>query len=183
MRTIFLLVFVSLRGLAQFSGLATTTDGSALYFSSTLRLRGSTESDAPKIFRHGAKFDLVEEVLRDNSIPDNTSNFYELIEPQVSGDGKIVAYTSTPECYNLPTVDCQVQYLPNVVGASHYSNACPRLGPCPAQSGWEISRHLLLSRRDLARNRHFRFCSRPKLLFFRVHWWAMGCRRSPMGEC
>jgi hypothetical protein len=90
MRTIFLLVFVSLRGLAQFSGLAATTDGSALYFSSTLRLRGSTESDGPKIFRHGAKFDLVEEVLRDNSVPDNTSNFYMLIEPQVSGDGKMV---------------------------------------------------------------------------------------------
>jgi uncharacterized protein (TIGR03437 family) len=118
MRTIVLLLVAGLPVPAQFSGLATTTDGSQLYFSSTLRPRGSTESDAPKIFRYGPKFDLVEEVLRDNSVPDNLSNYYELIEPQVSGDGKIVAYTSTPECYNLPTVDCQTQYLPNVVGAN-----------------------------------------------------------------
>jgi uncharacterized protein (TIGR03437 family) len=116
MRTIFLLLALGVPVLAQFSGLATTTDGSQLYFSSTLRLHGSTESDAPKIFRHGTAFDLVAEVLRDNSVPDITSNFYMLIEPQVSGDGKIVAYTSTPECYNLPTVDCQTQFLPNVVG-------------------------------------------------------------------
>ena len=118
MRTIVLLIFAGLPVLAQFSGLATTTDGSQLYFSSTLRLRGSTESDAPKIFRHGATFDLVQGVLRDNSVPDNLSNYYELIEPQVSGDGRVVAYTSTPECYNLPTVDCQTQYLPNVVGGN-----------------------------------------------------------------
>jgi hypothetical protein len=85
MRTVVLLLFAGLPLLAQFSGLATTTDGAQLYFSSTLRLGGSTESDAPKIFRHGAKFDLVEEVLRDNSVPDNLSNYYELIEPQVSG--------------------------------------------------------------------------------------------------
>ncbi len=116
MRTIILFLLAGLPMLAQFSGLATTTDGSQLYFSSTLRLRGSTESNAPKIFRHGTTFDLVKEVLRDDSVPDNTSNFYELIEPQVSGDGKIVAYTSTPECYNLPTVDCQTQFLPNVIG-------------------------------------------------------------------
>lgn len=116
MRTIILLLLPGLPLLAQFSGLATTTDGSQLYFSSTLRLHGSTASDAPKIFRHGTTFDLVQEVLRDNSVPDNTSNFYMLIEPQVSGDGKIVAYTSTPECYNLPTVDCQMQFLPNVIG-------------------------------------------------------------------
>jgi uncharacterized protein (TIGR03437 family) len=118
MRTIILLLFAGLPMLAQFSGLATTTDGSQLYFSSTLRLRGSTESDAPKIFQHGTNFSLFREVLRDNSVPDNLSNYYELIEPQVSGDGAIVAYTSTPECYDLPTVNCQIQYLPNVVGTS-----------------------------------------------------------------
>jgi uncharacterized protein (TIGR03437 family) len=116
MRTIILVFLLGLPLLAQFSGLVTTTDGSQLYFSSTLRRHGSTESDAPKIFRHGTTFDLVAQVLRDNSVPDNTSNFYMLIEPQVSGDGKIVAYTSTPECYNLPTVNCQTQFLPNVVG-------------------------------------------------------------------
>jgi uncharacterized protein (TIGR03437 family) len=134
MRTIILLLLPGLPLLAQFAGLATTTDGSQLYFSSTLRLHGSTESDAPKIFRHGTTFDLVEEVLRDNSVPDNTSNFYMLIEPQVSGNGKIVAYTSTPECYNLPTVNCQTQYLPNVVsGPAVPTHALPfghaRLSP------------------------------------------------------
>src|ERR1035438_7961102 len=95
MRTIVLLIFAGLPILAQFSGLATTTDGSQLYFSSTLRLRGSTESDAPKIFRHGASFSLVREVLRDDSVPDQLSNYYMLIEPQVSGDGKVVDRKST----------------------------------------------------------------------------------------
>src|ERR1039457_3477260 len=120
MRTIVLLLFAGLPVLAQFSGLATTTDGPQLYFSSTLRLRGSTESDAPKIFRHGAKFDLVEEVLRDNSIPNQLSNYYMLIEPQVSGDGKVVAYTSTLECYASQSTVCGTQYLPNVVGENPF---------------------------------------------------------------
>jgi uncharacterized protein (TIGR03437 family) len=118
MRTIILLLFAGLPMLAQFSGLATTTDGSQVYFSSTLRLRGSTESDAPKIFQHGTNFSLFREVLRGDSVQGNSSNYYELIEPQVSGDGTIVAYTSTAECYNLPTVNCQTQYLPNVAGPS-----------------------------------------------------------------
>src|ERR1022692_2629537 len=118
MRTIVLLIFAGLPILAQFSGLATTTDGSQLYFSSTLRLRGSTESDAPKIFRHGASFSLVREVLRDDSVPDQLSNYYMLIEPQVSGDGKVVAYTSTLECYASQSTVCGTQYLPNVVGGS-----------------------------------------------------------------
>ena len=121
MRTVVLLLFAGLPLLAQFSGLATTTDGSQLYFSSTLRLRGSTESDAPKIFRHGATFDLVQEVLRDDSIPDQLSNYYMLIEPQVSGDGKVVAYTSTLECYASQSTVCGTQYLPNVVGGNPFS--------------------------------------------------------------
>jgi hypothetical protein len=60
MRAAILLLFVgaSLPILAQFSGLTTTTDGSQLYFSSPLRLRGSNEPDSPKIFHHGARFDL-----------------------------------------------------------------------------------------------------------------------------
>jgi uncharacterized protein (TIGR03437 family) len=120
MRTVVLLLFAGLPVLAQFSGLATTTDGPQLYFSSTLRLRGSTESDAPKIFRHGASFSLVREVLRDDSVPDQLSNYYMLIEPQVSGDGKVVAYTSTLECYASQSTVCGTQYLPNVVGENPF---------------------------------------------------------------
>lgn len=84
---------------AQFSGLVTTTDGSQLYFSSKLRLKGSSESDSPKIFHYSSSFGLFREQVRDDSHPPDQSNPYILIEPQVSGDGRTIAYTSDRECY------------------------------------------------------------------------------------
>ena len=116
------MLFAGLPLLAQFSDLATTTDGSDLYFSSKLRLRGSNQSDAPKIFRHGVKFDLFREVIRDNSSPLAPSNYYILIEPQVSADGKIVVYTSTQECYKVQNSHCELSYQVKTDGANVPAN-------------------------------------------------------------
>src|SRR5579863_6639464 len=119
MRTVVLLLFAgnSLPVFGQFTGLATTTDGSKLYFSSSLRLRGSNQEDAPKIFSYDAGFKLVREVDLDNSIPENESNYYKLIEPQVSGDGKVVAFTSGQDCNPNQSNTCVAQYLGNVLGS------------------------------------------------------------------
>jgi len=135
MRTVILLLIAgnSLPMFGQFSGLSTTTDGSQLYFSSTLRLRGSDSSDAPKIFSHGATFRLVREVDRDNSVPDHQTNYYMLVEPQVSGDGKVVAYTSGQECYQSQSETCVGQYVANVLGSNILGSNLPlghaRLSP------------------------------------------------------
>jgi uncharacterized protein (TIGR03437 family) len=71
---------------AQYSDLATTRDGNQLYFSSSLRLRGTNELDTPKIFRYTSAFDLIQQPA--------TSNEY-LVEPEVSADGAVTGYTDT----------------------------------------------------------------------------------------
>ena len=71
---------------AQYSDLVTTRDGNQLYFSSSLRLRGTTEFDTPKIFRYTSAFDLIQQGA--------TSNEY-LVEPEVSADGSVTGYTAT----------------------------------------------------------------------------------------
>ena len=86
-------------------------------------VQGSHESDAPKIFHHAAKFDLFREVDRDNSIPPAPSNYYILTEPQVSGDGRIVVYTSTQECHDVQGNQCGAVYQTNIVGATLPANA------------------------------------------------------------
>jgi uncharacterized protein (TIGR03437 family) len=71
---------------AQFTDLVTTRGGNELYFSSPLRLRGTTEFDTPKIFRYTSAFDLIQQPA--------TSNEY-LVEPEVSADGTVIGYTAT----------------------------------------------------------------------------------------
>lgn len=55
---------------AQLQDLATTDDGSVLYFSSAFRLRGSTEYANAKIFRlAGGTYDLSAQVVPTGSNP------------------------------------------------------------------------------------------------------------------
>ena len=86
-----------LRGQA-FQNLATTENGSVLYFSSPIRQRGTEQSLHSKIFRWDAAagFRLVAE-QRDKGQFDgcNYSNFYELTAPSVSADGGTLAYTAS----------------------------------------------------------------------------------------
>jgi hypothetical protein len=71
---------------AQYTDLVSTRDGNQLYFSSSLRLRGTEELDTPKVFRYTAGFDLIEQPA--------TSTEY-LVEPEVSSDGMVAGYTAT----------------------------------------------------------------------------------------
>ena len=76
-----LLISLSLLALpvsAQYTGLVTTRDGNQLYFSSSLRLRGTSEVDSPKIFRYSTGFELIQQP---------TASWQALVEPQVSADG------------------------------------------------------------------------------------------------
>src|ERR1035438_4461719 len=84
---------------AQFSGLSATGDGSSLYFSSHLRLRGSADSFYAKLFRtSGQTPTLFQSQQPGDPIGWTTTNFYDLLAPQVSTDGSIVAYTGVRAC-------------------------------------------------------------------------------------
>jgi hypothetical protein len=79
------LAFLVLPIFAQYTGLVTTEDGSQLYFSSSLRLRGTTEVDVPKIFRYSVTFELVQQPTAPGEV---------VVEPELSSDGTVVGYTS-----------------------------------------------------------------------------------------
>jgi uncharacterized protein (TIGR03437 family) len=84
---------------AQFSGISATGDGSSVYFSSHLRLRGSADSFYAKLFRtSGQTPTLFESQQPGDPIGWTTTNFYDLLAPQVSTDGSIVAYTGVRAC-------------------------------------------------------------------------------------
>ncbi len=95
------LVFcLTLPAAAQFTGLSATEDGSSLYFSSNLRLRGTTQLFTDKVFRLDAAGPGLF-AMQDPGEPIGwtTLNFGELEAPQVSSDGSVVAYTGTRGCY------------------------------------------------------------------------------------
>jgi uncharacterized protein (TIGR03437 family) len=81
----------------QFSGLATTNDGSKLYFSSLLQIVGSTnENSYEKIFYYdGANFHLFAQ-----RSPSDT-NFYHLEAPYVSGNGAVTGYQAISACMGI----------------------------------------------------------------------------------
>ena len=85
---------------AQFSGLSATGDGSSLYFSSHLRLRGSADSFDAKLFRtSGQAPALFQSQQRGEPIGWTWDSYYDLVAPQVSTDGSTVAYTGVRACY------------------------------------------------------------------------------------
>jgi len=87
---------------SQFSGLSASGDGSVLYFSSRLRLRGSAQSQSrdAKLFRtRGQSPDLFLAQPRGYPIGWTNSEFYDLAAPQASRDGGMVAYTGARGCY------------------------------------------------------------------------------------
>jgi hypothetical protein len=84
---------------AQFADLATTDDGAQLYFSSPLRLRGTKDSFYPKIYRYVDGFELFRK--EDRVSPDPSpylTSYFQLIAPQITGDGTVVAYTAGALC-------------------------------------------------------------------------------------
>ncbi len=81
--------------------MTTTADGGQLYFSTVFRQKGTAQGGTPKIMRweRGRGFEWFAE--RERVYPSgggNVSNYYMLRRPQVSADGRVVAYEATREC-------------------------------------------------------------------------------------
>ena len=94
---VLLLLLAAATARAQFSGLTTTNDGSTVWFSSALRLRGTDQHLWPKIFRiDGNGAALVAQ--RDRSSPVPPTNPFMLGQPQVTGDGQWLLYRGTLIC-------------------------------------------------------------------------------------
>ncbi len=102
-----LIFLTAIPALAQFSGLATTKDGSQLYFSSPMQLTGSTDTSSnAKIFRYdGTNFFLYAQLARVASTgpppvagPTISSNYYTLGNPFVSGDGATTGFVGYADC-------------------------------------------------------------------------------------
>src|SRR5713226_1479469 len=107
------------------AGLATTDDGAVVYFSSSLRLSGTDQFEHPKIFAA----DVASVRLFAQRKPENFSelaqrsgqldrfwtNFFYLIEPELSGDGSLVAFNAGRTCF--PSQGCNMDMFEgNVVG-------------------------------------------------------------------
>ncbi|MBZ5728336.1 MAG: hypothetical protein LAP87_25555 [Acidobacteriia bacterium] len=96
MRAVVLSLIFLLPASGQFTGLATTDDGSRLWFASVLRLRGTDELPSSKIFRFsGSSFQLFAQSQGVSSVPPPAGNSPAapgLAFPSVSGDGNIVSY-------------------------------------------------------------------------------------------
>jgi hypothetical protein len=108
-----ILLFFGPYVLGQFSGLATTDDGSQLYFSSSLQLKGTeNENPYPKIFRYNGNerprvrdvgveyFHLAAQVdkVANGATSGVVSNFYNLNSAYVSGDGTVTGYIGFADC-------------------------------------------------------------------------------------
>jgi hypothetical protein len=98
-----LLRFVTTFPLPQFSRLATTDDGSQLYFSLSAQLRGTTnENEYRKIFRYDSSglhfFAQKDRIAVAGGIMTPTSNPYSLTSAYVSGNGSVVGYVGAADC-------------------------------------------------------------------------------------
>ena len=101
MRSLLILALTSVGvASAQFSGLSSSADGSSVYFSSPLRLRGTTQSFNSKIFVLDAAGPRLSQA-RDPGpqVLHTATEFYNLVEPQVADDGSVLAFTGTRPCY------------------------------------------------------------------------------------
>ena len=101
-----------LRG--QFADLVTTEDGSQLYFTSALRQQGTGQYPWGKIFRYSAAgFELFRQ--EQFFFGGNRSNPYALGWPEVSADGRIVAYSAVASCRGGSACICFAPLSCNVI--------------------------------------------------------------------
>jgi hypothetical protein len=99
MRFSFLLLYFCCCLTAQIQDLATTDDGTVLYFSTPYRLKGSSDVGYSKIFRDtDNEFQLFREIALIPNYYGSDSNFYLARRPSVSGDGRTVVYTASRNC-------------------------------------------------------------------------------------
>jgi uncharacterized protein (TIGR03437 family) len=124
-RLLILLALTIPASFSQISGLATTDTGGQLYFSTSLRLRGTHGNFDPKILRYVAVFQPFREVeLQTPQQNPFTTNYFQLTGPQVSGDSTVVAYTTNAVCTIDSPEHCLGDVLQqgNIVGLSVASN-------------------------------------------------------------
>jgi len=115
--------------LAQMRGLATTFDGSVLYYSNSQPLRGSGAPYQGRIFRWDAEqgvrlfAETVASVDQDPSslpivvgVPVFTTNMYDLYSPVTSADGSVVAWKGEAycnccqSCYLYPHASTEISF-------------------------------------------------------------------------
>jgi len=120
MRQLLLLAGLLVAGAAaQFRELAATGDGSELYFSSSLRLRGSQDPLHPKIFRAGAEGVVLFAARQEEPLDwFSLSNFFQLVLPDVSGDGSLVALNARRICVGGSRCVGPMYYECTLVGGS-----------------------------------------------------------------
>jgi hypothetical protein len=91
----------TMSGWPQTRDLATTDDGSKLYFSSTLRLRGTGDEEFGngKIFEYSnGTYALIAQMTPTATLSDGSVFQFDLRMPSVSGDGSILTYDGTASC-------------------------------------------------------------------------------------
>jgi hypothetical protein len=87
---------------AQFDHLVTNDDGSVLYLSTALRMRGSEQNEHRKLFivdSQGLRFHTQRERERIEHVPESAwpvSTFYSIQAAVLNGDGSIVGITAHP---------------------------------------------------------------------------------------
>jgi uncharacterized protein (TIGR03437 family) len=98
LRLFLILLALAAPAVGQFAGLGSTADGSTLYFSTPLRLRGSNSPFTYKILRQDTR--LTEFLSRDLGDPIGWtwSNFYDLMAAQPSSDGSVIAISARRLC-------------------------------------------------------------------------------------
>lgn len=97
-RLVLVLIALAAPAVGQFAGLGTTANGSTVYFSTPLRLRGSNSPFTYKILRQDTR--LAEFLSRDLGDPIGWtwSNFYDLMDAQPSSDGSVIAISARRAC-------------------------------------------------------------------------------------
>ena len=126
----------SLGAYAQFTGLAATPDGSAVYFASRLPQRGTTQPRHGKLFRasvgRGVELVRMEERVKNPTpfpFPSplvSTTNYYDLTYPMLNASGELIGHVGTQECGPSSASQCAAS-TSVFVGGSRVS-------------GWPVSR-------------------------------------------
>ena len=112
-------------------GLATTGDGSVVYFALDMRQRSTSQPLHSKIFavdRQDIRLVMQRQVNVDSGSRESgqySTNYYRLDSPQVSGDGAVVAFSGTRDCvrYDSCRWGDPPQYTALRPGADPYSNS------------------------------------------------------------
>jgi len=97
-RPIILFILLSHVAVSQFSSMVTNDDGSVLYFVTTLKQKGTDQPNWGKIFRADASGIHLYSVIDKETSNPFLSNYYNLAEVDVSGDGRLVARSAMHDC-------------------------------------------------------------------------------------